>query len=254
MNKRRKKDDSSSDDSSPDSRRTRRRTVGGHVGQSDDNSSDSHTAPHRTVRRHLVGWLDGTSSGSRTSPRRTVKLHVVVRQSYDTLSPVGCTTPCRTVERHLVRQSNDTSSNSQMTPRWTVGRHFVGQSDDMSPVGRTMFGLCVANKLVGRNVIKHFVNRSCCRRVGRHAIIELGNVPLKSQAACRGRPDYRRACLRTVGGCTTTAQLLKVDSGLKEIGESVEKLKKDSKNMLLRASFGEEELHRGRIKIRSAWY
>ncbi|KAK8953225.1 hypothetical protein KSP40_PGU009749 [Platanthera guangdongensis] len=48
------------------------------------------------------------------------------------------------------------------------------------------------------------------------------------------------------------AQLLKVDSGLKEIGESVEKLKKDSKNMLLRASFGEEELHRGRIKIRDA--
>ncbi|PKU66928.1 hypothetical protein MA16_Dca018931 [Dendrobium catenatum] len=48
------------------------------------------------------------------------------------------------------------------------------------------------------------------------------------------------------------AQLSKVDSGLKELGPSVEKLKKDSKNMILRASFGEEELQRGRTKIRDA--
>ncbi|KAL0926912.1 hypothetical protein M5K25_003166 [Dendrobium thyrsiflorum] len=48
------------------------------------------------------------------------------------------------------------------------------------------------------------------------------------------------------------AQLSKVDSGLKELGQSVEKLKKDSKNMVLRASFGEEELQRGRTKIRDA--
>ncbi|PKA65600.1 hypothetical protein AXF42_Ash020530 [Apostasia shenzhenica] len=45
-------------------------------------------------------------------------------------------------------------------------------------------------------------------------------------------------------------RLVKVDSGLKELGESVDKLKKESKNMLLRASFGEEELQRGRTKIR----
>lgn len=48
------------------------------------------------------------------------------------------------------------------------------------------------------------------------------------------------------------AQLNKVDSGLKELGQSVEKLKKESKNMILRASFGEEELQRGRTKIRDA--
>ncbi|XP_020597704.1 uncharacterized protein LOC110037404 [Phalaenopsis equestris] len=48
------------------------------------------------------------------------------------------------------------------------------------------------------------------------------------------------------------AQLGKIDSGLKELGQSVEKLKKDGKNMILRASFGEEELQRGRTKIRDA--
>ncbi|KAG0477529.1 hypothetical protein HPP92_014370 [Vanilla planifolia] len=48
------------------------------------------------------------------------------------------------------------------------------------------------------------------------------------------------------------AKLAKIDTGLKVVGGSVDKLKKDSKNMLLRASFGEEELQRGRTKIRDA--
>lgn len=48
------------------------------------------------------------------------------------------------------------------------------------------------------------------------------------------------------------SRIVKTESILKELGQSLDKLKKDSKNTILRASFGEEELLRGRTKIRNA--
>ncbi|XP_020275206.1 uncharacterized protein LOC109849748 [Asparagus officinalis] len=47
-------------------------------------------------------------------------------------------------------------------------------------------------------------------------------------------------------------KILKTEASLKELSQSVEKLKKESKNMILRTGFGEEELLRGRTKIRDA--
>ncbi|XP_008781206.2 RGS1-HXK1-interacting protein 1 [Phoenix dactylifera] len=44
----------------------------------------------------------------------------------------------------------------------------------------------------------------------------------------------------------------KAELCLKELSQSVDKLKKDSKNMLLKASWGEQDLQRGHTKIRAA--
>ncbi|KAJ6798705.1 Uncharacterized protein M6B38_210570 [Iris pallida] len=48
------------------------------------------------------------------------------------------------------------------------------------------------------------------------------------------------------------ARIVKLEGGLKELNQSLDKLKKENKNIILRASFGEEELQRGRTKIRDA--
>ncbi|KAJ6839319.1 uncharacterized protein M6B38_316880 [Iris pallida] len=50
------------------------------------------------------------------------------------------------------------------------------------------------------------------------------------------------------------ARITKFERGLKELNQSLDKLKKENKNIILRASFGEEQLQRGRTKIRDAGY
>ncbi|XP_064998324.1 RGS1-HXK1-interacting protein 1-like [Musa acuminata AAA Group] len=51
---------------------------------------------------------------------------------------------------------------------------------------------------------------------------------------------------------TEEERLTDAESFLREINESVTKLKKESKNLLTKVSYGEEDLHRGRTKIRAA--
>ncbi|THU58886.1 hypothetical protein C4D60_Mb03t19200 [Musa balbisiana] len=51
---------------------------------------------------------------------------------------------------------------------------------------------------------------------------------------------------------TEEERLTEAESFLREINESVTKLKKESKNILTKVSYGEEDLLRGRTKIRAA--
>ncbi|XP_073113678.1 RGS1-HXK1-interacting protein 1 [Elaeis guineensis] len=64
----------------------------------------------------------------------------------------------------------------------------------------------------------------------------------------------RRFLLRNTFGRLVSEQdrSAKAELCLKELSQSVEKLKKDSKNMLLKASWGEQDLQRGHAKIRAA--
>ncbi|URD93419.1 hypothetical protein MUK42_01777 [Musa troglodytarum] len=50
---------------------------------------------------------------------------------------------------------------------------------------------------------------------------------------------------------TEEGRLTEAESFLREINESVAKLKKESKNILTKVSYGEEDLQRGRTKIRA---
>lgn len=64
----------------------------------------------------------------------------------------------------------------------------------------------------------------------------------------------RRFLLRNTFGRLMSEQDIsaKAELNLKELSQSVEKLKKESKNMLLKASWGEQDLQRGHTKIRAA--
>lgn len=82
--------------------------------------------------------------------------------------------------------------------------------------------------------------------------VEAGGIAVASGLLLMRGP--RRFLLRNTLGRfqSEEARIVKTEASLKELAQSIDKLKKESKNIILRAGFGEEELLRGRTKVRDA--